>query len=90
MRDHVPVVELNRPAILADNHQNIDGRRRGWIGTLTGQRVDIDVALGAKAPAYRAACYVLAKEKAIDLSFRNWTATGFRCHQIHREQPVVQ
>ena len=60
VRDHVAVVKLDRSAVLANDHQHIDRRRGRRISALTRQRMNVHIALGAKASAYGTARNMLA------------------------------
>jgi hypothetical protein len=84
MRDDAPVVKLDRTAILADDHQHVDGSGRRWVGALTRQRMHINVTLRTKASADGAAGNVLAEQKPIDFGLGNFVVAGI-CHHTHRE-----
>jgi len=85
LRDHGAVVELDRPAIRADNHQHIDRCRARLIGarrTLAGQRMHIEIAGGAEAAADGAGSDVLAEQETFDLCLANIARDSLR-HRAH-------
>ena len=65
--NHGAIVELYRSTILANDHQHIDrGVARGRF-PLACQHVNVDVAIGAEAPAHRATRNMFSEKELIDL-----------------------
>lgn len=85
-------MELDRTAVLANDHQHINRRGTGRGFPLARQHVNVDVAIRAETPAHRAACDVFSEEKFVDLSFREVACfsgrISFHCggisHRNHR------
>ena len=62
-------MELDRAAVLANDHQHIDRRGGRWVSALAGQRVNIHIALRSKPTTNGTARNVLTEQEAIDFSF---------------------
>jgi hypothetical protein len=64
------IVELYRPTILANDHEDVDLSLRRGVGSayaLTAQRFDVDVAIGAETSANGTRGQVLVEQKALDV-----------------------